>query len=268
MNKFLKNPLWLFLAIGVLLFTVDYFMSSAKAEKQLISLTERDIDKIIDTYAGANGVKPDSITLQKLIQLDIENRLLYDLGMELGLDKNDLLVRDRVAQLTEQYVLAGADLSDPGDDVLQLYLKENKDQFIIPAYYEFNQYFFGNDEKKASQQAFFLNSERGIEGFRNEDVPVRQKGNINRIAELFGVLFAGELNTHQANWIGVLKSNFGYHVVQVQYYSSPHDIDIKNIEERFIVLNNWRKHKQQAFLENKLDVIKSSYTIQVENFSN
>lgn len=267
MNKLLNNPLWLFLAIGALLFAADHFVLNPKQEKKEIRVTQQDIDKLIENYRGVQGVEPDSAKLNQLIQLDIENRLLHDFGMELGLDQNDIMVRDRVAEVTEQYILAGANLSDPGDEVLASYLAENPDQFIIPAYYNFSQYYFGKDEDKALQQLSSFQSKNSIQGYYQDKIDIKQKGNINQIAKLFGVLFAGELEKHENEWIGVLESNFGYHVVQVHYYSSPHNIDLNNIEERYIVLNNWRIAKQNEYLEQKLDIIKALYAIQVENYS-
>lgn len=267
MNNVLKNPLWFFIAIGVLLFGADHFVLNPKQEKKEIRVTQQEVDKLIENYRGMHGVDPDSAKIRQLIQIDIENRLLSDFGMELGLDQNDIMVRDRVAEVTEQYILAGANLSDPGDEELTSYLAANQDQFIIPAYYDFSQYYFGKDENQALQQLRSLQSKNTIKGYSNDEIDIKQKGSINQIAKLFGVLFAGELENHTGDWVGVIESNFGYHVVKVHYYSPPHNIDLNNIEERYIVLNKWRTAKQNEYLEHKLDIIKAPYAIQVENYS-
>ena len=98
--KFLREPLFHFLFIGLgffLLFSQLNPTEEVKGAKNIV-ITQSKIDAMTASFLRERGRTPIANEIQNLIESEIREELLYREAMALGLDKDDGLIRRRLAQ--------------------------------------------------------------------------------------------------------------------------------------------------------------------------
>lgn len=99
-SKLLKEPLLHFLLIGAgLFFLFSQLNSDEQADnREKIVVTKSKVEVLIDTFVEANGTMPTQQEIQKLVEDDIHKEVLYREALAIGLDKDDMVIRHRLAQ--------------------------------------------------------------------------------------------------------------------------------------------------------------------------
>ena len=97
-----REPLVHFLAIGILLFVVFGLVNddqSARGDR--IEITRADLDQFVAIFSKQWQRQPSPQELQGLIDARIREEVLYREALAMGLDKDDTIVRRRLAQKVE-----------------------------------------------------------------------------------------------------------------------------------------------------------------------
>ena len=129
MKKLLREPFLHFLALGAALFALNAWRSrhpsTANTDTPLIDVTEAVVERLHAGYEQQFNRNPDEDELRGLVRAHIREELLFREALALGLDRDDTIVRRRLAQKMEFLTddLVGA--TDPDDTVLQRYFSEN-----------------------------------------------------------------------------------------------------------------------------------------------
>ncbi len=99
-SRLLKEPLLHFLLIGAgLFFLFSQLNSDEQADnREKIVVTKSKVEVLIDTFVEANGTMPTQQEIQKLVEDDIHKEVLYREALAIGLDKDDMVIRHRLAQ--------------------------------------------------------------------------------------------------------------------------------------------------------------------------
>ncbi len=99
-SKLLKEPLLHFLLIGAGLFFLFSQLNSDEQtdNREKIVVTKSKVEVLIDTFVEANGTMPTQQEIQKLVEDDIHKEVLYREALAIGLDKDDMVIRHRLAQ--------------------------------------------------------------------------------------------------------------------------------------------------------------------------
>ena len=130
-SKLLKEPLLHFLLIGVGLFFLFSQLNSDEesSNTQQIIINKSNIEVLSGTFMEENSVPPTDKEIQELLENNIREEVLSREAIALGLDKDDRIIRHRLAQKMQYLFEDVAMMEDPSDEVLKVYFQENKGSF-------------------------------------------------------------------------------------------------------------------------------------------
>lgn len=179
-SKLLKEPLFHFLLIGAGLFFLYSQLNSGEesSDTQQIIIDKSKLEVLSIAFMEENGIAPTQKELQKLLENDIREEVLYHEAISQGLDKNDRVIRHRLAQKMTYLFEDVSMLDEPSDEVLKAYLQENPEKFTrssgnAPKYSEIKQQlkreWIANEQKKEND-AFYENLKSHYEIIINDDV--------------------------------------------------------------------------------------------------
>src|SRR5437899_9296362 len=101
MKRLLREPLVHFLLVGAILFLAyayaDRGRSSGDPSKQ-IRLTLDELSQIVVLFQSQWRREPSPEELGRLVESKVQEEVLYREGLALGLDKEDTIVKRRLAQ--------------------------------------------------------------------------------------------------------------------------------------------------------------------------
>ena len=101
MKRLLREPLLHFLFIGAVLFGVYYHLQpaheSAASSKQ-IQLSLDDIAQLALLFQSQWKREPTAPELERLMETKVQTEILYREALAMGLDKDDEIVKRRMAQ--------------------------------------------------------------------------------------------------------------------------------------------------------------------------
>src|SRR5450432_4212349 len=104
MKKLLKEPLLHFLALGALVFALNAWRQKTRpseASPARIEVTASVIERLRAGYERQFGQAPNAEELRGLVTTHIREEVLCREALALGLDRDDTIVRRRMAQKME-----------------------------------------------------------------------------------------------------------------------------------------------------------------------
>jgi len=179
-SKLLKEPLLHFLLIGAGLFFLYSQLNSDEeaSDTQQIIIDKSKVEVLSTAFEEENGIPPTQKEIQKLLENNIREEILYHEAISQGLDKDDRVIRHRLAQKMTYLFEDVTMLDEPSDEVLKAYLQENPEKFIksagnVPKYSEIKQQlkreWIANEQQKEND-AFYENLKSRYEIIINDDV--------------------------------------------------------------------------------------------------
>jgi hypothetical protein len=223
----LREPLVHFLALALLIFAAyGLFGADADDKTDSIVITAPKIEQMAAVFAGTWQRPPTAEELKALIDDYVKEEILVRQALELGLDRDDTVVRRRLRQKMEFLNVADAEALAPTDAELDAYLKANAAMFQIGSMLAFQQVYFNPQRRgdtTAQDAASVLEAlltdsatDRTLFGdptMLPPDLPLSSK---TSIGQTFGADFAEELDKIPAGqWTGPVNSSFGLHLIRV-----------------------------------------------------
>ena len=147
--KYLKDPLVVFLLIGVAIFGVDAWRSSGP---ELLRVGPLDVERLQNQWQTQMGRPPTQAELDGLIDAHVREEILVREARKIGFDDNDVIIRRRLAQkltfLTEDLAL----LEPPTDAEAIEFFQTNAARYRIPARYSFSHVYFSPDARATPRE--------------------------------------------------------------------------------------------------------------------
>jgi len=263
MKKLLSDPLLHFLLIGGLIF----FIYDLKNEEivddnsKYIVITEANIDQLINQWQRKWQRLPSQQELQGLVKAQIHEEVLYREALAMGLDKDDVVVRQRMARKIEFISNDLASLAEPTDTQLQTYLDTHAEKFIIPGRITFSQVYL-NADKRGEQVQHDANKLLADLSLSTTDVDITSAGdpfmggqifdslNDFEVSRLFGNTFSEQLfKLSVGKWVGPVESGYGLHLVRIDSRTDPRTPSLAQVRDK--VQNEWlgeqRRKANEAF---------------------
>ncbi|WP_457668807.1 peptidylprolyl isomerase [Thiolapillus sp.] len=275
LKKWLREPLVHFLLIGGLLFLLYGLKNQGVSQApDRIVITRASIDHLSSLWERKRQRPPTDEELQMLIEARIREEVLYREALALGLDRNDSVMRRRLAQKVAFITSDLADQAEPDNEQLSDYLAKHAKQFSLPAHISFDQIYLNADRRggQAQDDARRLlgrlntpdsNIDSAAMGDRTmldrsfEDVTLQQ------VARLFGKGFAEELFALPVSgWQGPVASGYGLHLVRIERKSLAVPLQLDEVRDR--VRDAWREEQRQAINESLYQGLRRRYEIIVE----
>ena len=274
----LKDPLLHFLVIGVLLFTIEYFLPgeseadirSEEADQENGQKEHRAIyvDRYLQadlqqTFIRQSGRPPSDNELKKLIEQWLNDELVFREGIAMGVHHNDVVVRNRVVDKTKALLAKLGSRSEPTEQILKNWYASKAENYRRPTLYSF-EYLSGDDVVEQAQALEWIKTleqrdDANIDAFELNQVTKRNAYGV--IAE-FGKAFEHELEQHPLNqWFAVQSYGDWLLVRLLEKQQSPLP-DFQDVRE--LVERDWHQHQQRIHLHSVIERLKSKYDVQNE----
>ena len=276
-SKWFKEPLVRFLIIGVAIFAVNAWVNTSEDNAQpKIEVTATDIDRLRTLWQRKWQRPPTTEELQGLIDAEIREEILYREALAMGLDKDDTIVRRRMAQKLEFLTEDLMALNQPTDEELAQYYKENADKYREPAKLSFTHIYFSSDrrgvnaETDAQQALLNLNALGGSPVDSGTEMGDRfmldstyDQFSIPDIARLFGGNFANEVEKlPQGSWLGPIMSGYGIHLVYVTNHIPGRLPELTEVSDA--VLRDYQQQKREEANQAFYARLKQRYHISID----
>jgi peptidyl-prolyl cis-trans isomerase C len=277
MQKLLREPFFHFLLLGALIF-VFYFIFNPVSESDTsnqILITQGDIDRFKQIFKKQWQRPPTDEELQGIIRSHLKEEILYREALAMGLDKDDTIVRRRLAQKVEFLI---SDISVPQEvevEDLMTFYQENTDRYTRPAKLSFRHIYF-NPDRRGERTPDEANATLQTLQATNADINVAedlgdrfmfplmyQHAFTDEISREFGQDFASNLATlTPGSWQGPVQSGYGLHLVFISKREATSIIPFAEVRER--VKNDYLYDLRQQRNDDVLDKLKARYEIVIE----
>lgn len=280
MNKILKEPLLHFIAAGVLLFLVFGFFgnSSDGTDKKTIEISKGQIDLMHTHWTRQLGRPPTESELQGLIDDHIREEILMQEALKMRLDKDDIIIRRRLAQKMEFVSGDMLTVEEPTEAEIQDYYSRHKEEFLVPGKVSFLQVFFSMDSR-SKNEAFKLAEKTKVElnQLAIEDMDFSKVGDRTMIPTEYLNRSQVQLKTDFGNteiveklteaqitkWSGPFISNYGMHLIYVLECETEYTPDLEKVSSN--IKNHLIEERQEALDRQFMAELRSRYTIKIND---
>jgi len=219
-KHWLRDPLWIFLALGALLFWLD---SSATSSGSTIEVTNADKARLSAQWQAQTRRVPTPDELAGLVEQFIEEEVYYREAIALKLDTNDTIIRRRLVQklvfLTEDIATS----NDPTQLELEDFYATHRQDYLVPKKYSFQHVYFSRDRRQdahtdavtALAHANKNNTDPSGDPFILQS---SFAGRTERdMAGTFGSKFASTLkDLPKGSWSDPVESAYGWHLINLR----------------------------------------------------
>jgi hypothetical protein len=225
-RRWWREPLIHFLAIGALLFLVFHWRGGSGSSR--IVITPGQIDALGAAFTRTWQRPPTEQELKGQVDEYVREEIATREAMNLGLDRDDTVIRRRLRQKLEFLAEDTLDAAPPSDAELQAWLDAHPESFRVDPEVAFRQVYFNPERRGASIEG---DVRRVREQLSREkpDVALDALGDSlmlpvdvaqatrTDLAQQFGHEFADAVvNLEVGRWAGPVRSGYGVHLVFVR----------------------------------------------------
>jgi hypothetical protein len=270
-KRLLKEPLLHFLLIGASLFFVFGLAQDGmpgRTDDQVIVSAGR-IEQLNNIFTKTWQRPPSPAELKGMIDDFVLEEIYYRQAVEMGIDRDDTVIRRRLRQKFEFLTDDMAAASVPTDEQLATYLAANADAFAKDTTYTFEQVYINPEragvdlERQVAEELAALkagNEAGGTGGMLPsyfDNTPARAVDNS------FGRGFAKSLDALPLNdWQGPVESGLGLHLVKIAERVEGYLPDLADI--RPIVEREWVNENRLETRRLINDQLLSNYDVVIE----
>ncbi|MBB4509628.1 peptidylprolyl isomerase [Rhizobium leguminosarum] len=275
LKRVLREPLVHFLGLALLIF-VGYGLLGADTDDKpdSIVVTAPKIEQMATVFTKTWQRPPTAEELKGLIDDHVKEEILVRQALEIGLDRDDTVVRRRLRQKMEFLNAADAETLTASDAELDAYLKANAATFEIDPMLAFQQIVLNPQrhgeaiEQKAAAILEVLLSQPaadptslGDASLLPPELPLTSK---TSIGQSFGADFAEELDKISAGqWTGPVKSGFGLHLIRVSE-RVPGRVPALEVV-RDAVAREWTNAKRKELEDQRFTELLKRYVVSIES---
>jgi hypothetical protein len=278
--KLLREPLLHFLFLGAAIYLAYGLFAepAADMEGDTLVVSAGEIEWMLTSWAKRWNRPPTADELEGLIQQYIRETVLYREALAMGLDKDDTVIRRRLAQKLEFLVQDLPTLTPPSEADLQAYFEAHRERYQEPAQYTFTQVYVdpdkrGNatlDDARAIKSALMAQpdpiadaGEQGDGLLLQAHFPQNTRADIEK---LFGSGFSElVVELPPGEWHGPVLSGYGVHLVYVHNISEPPVPAFTDVRAR--VQQDWEDERRQTMNEQFYAGLRDRYTIVIEQIT-
>jgi hypothetical protein len=278
MRRLLQEPLLHFLVLGAALFGAYGWLGDRSGDDAgsagEIVVTQGRIRSLAEGFGRTWNRPPTDDELAGLVRSYLREEVMTREALALGLDRDDTIVRRRMALKMEFLFedLTGA--LTPTDDQLADYLAQHADSFRAEARVSFSQVFLDprkrGDALEADAEGLLAQldaagelSDLAVLGDSAMLEPRLEDAPQSEVAAQFGEQFARALLELPADrWVGPVASGYGAHLVRVEKREPARLPDLEEVRDA--VTREWTTARRGELKEAQLDALLAKYKVTIE----
>jgi peptidyl-prolyl cis-trans isomerase C len=231
LKRWLREPLLHFLLLGLALFAVYAYThrgrGGVESSKQ-IALTLDELRQMDMYFESQWHRQPTPVEFQAMVEDKVREEVLYREALAMGLDKDDTIVKRRMAQKMQFLAEDVAAAHEPSTAELKAWFDKNSSKFALPSRYSFRHLYFSPDKRGKNAQddaakalakivgqpedskfAASLADQFMFQDYYGDRAP-------DALAKEFGPQFVVALEKLKpGSWQGPIESGYGWHLVYV-----------------------------------------------------
>lgn len=246
-KRLVGEPLVHFLLLGAVLFAVYHYVQpdrgAGQPSKEII-LSLDELTHLTLQFKSQWRREPTPKEFDRLVESKVQTEILYREAIAMGLDKEDEIVKRRMAQKMKFLAEDVAAAHEPTTDELKSWYAENTDKFPMPKRVSFRHLYFSPDPRGAHARDDALKALAQIAGQPQDAKP--SAAIVDRfmfqdyyrdcapgqLGKEFGPQFAQAISELPVgSWQGPVESGFGWHLVFVDTVVPGRVPDFEEIEQ-------------------------------------
>lgn len=206
-----------------------------------------------------------------MVEARVREEIMYREALALGLDKDDAIVKRRMAQKMEFLTEDGAAAAEPERAELQAWFQHNAQRFASPPHLSFRQIYFSPDRRGERAHADAAAAQQQLAS-APADAPTPRQGDTfmfhgaladqspDQLAKNFGPGFARALFAlPTGSWQGPIESGYGWHLVFVSASSPGRVPSFEEVEPE--VAAAWKDEQRVEALRKAYDKLRAKYVV-------
>ncbi len=243
--------------------------------ERTLTITAGEIEWLAKSWEKRWNRPPTSQELAGLVRDYTRELVLYREALAMGLDKEDTVVRRRMAQKLEFLSRDLVTPKDPNPQELQEWFDTHSDNYTDPDLYTITQIFLDPDKRdtQALKDAEVIRDKLNA----SEEIPehLEEYGDPfmlpryyrdrpeSELAKLFGSEFAESVMTLKpGRWVGPIHSGYGVHVVYLHSHRVAPSPEFAQVREA--VHKDWIENKREELNTQFIEGLLSRYEIIIE----
>jgi peptidyl-prolyl cis-trans isomerase C len=231
LKRWLREPLLHFLLIGIAVFAVYAYTHRGRGGVESSRQIAVSLDELrqMEMYFESQWHRPPAPNeFQAMVEDKVREEVLYREALAMGLDKDDTIVKRRMAQKMQFLSEDVAAAHEPSTAELKTWFEKNSTRFALPSRYGFRHLYFSPDKRGKNAQEDAARALARISGQPEDSklavsLPDRfmfQDYYGDRapeaLAKEFGPQFVVALEKLKpGSWQGPIESGYGWHLVYV-----------------------------------------------------
>lgn len=277
LERIAREPLVHFLLIGAAIYALDGALGPEPevASERTITVTAGDIEWMSRTWEQRWNRPPTEDELAGLVRAHVRETVLYREALAMGLDRDDVIVRRRLAQKLTFLTRDLARPPEPDEATLRAWFAERAPRYREPDRITFTQIFLDRDKRgertisdaeamKTALASLVPSAEEAAALGDSAMLETHFRGAAERdISRFFGSRFAGAVMALSPGaWHGPLPSGYGVHLVYVHERERASPPRYEALRDR--VREDWMTEARESLDEQFLEELLARYRVIVE----
>jgi len=275
LKRCLREPLLHFLVIGLVIFGFYAYINrgrSGSASPRQIVLSLDELATMTAYFESQWHRPPTPQEFQAMVEDKIKEEVLSREGLAMGLDKDDTIVKRRMAQKVQFLTEDVAAAHEPSTAELKAWFEKNSGKFALPSRYGFRHVYFSPDKRGTNAHDDATKALARIAG-QPEDSPLIVSTadrfmfqdyygdrTPSAIAKEFGPQFAVALEKVQpGSWQGPIESGYGWHLVFVDTVIPGRVPAFEEVESE--VKTSWLGEQKAQAWQKAYQMMRARYTV-------
>jgi peptidyl-prolyl cis-trans isomerase C len=277
MKKLFREPLLHFLLIGAMLFGLHALLQPRKPEEvpsaRRIVISQGDLERLRLTWQMQWQRPPTAEEWQGLVEAHIREEVLYREALALGLDRNDTIVRRRLAQKFEFLTQDLAASRPPTDAELASFFEQHRERYRVATRLSFSHVYFNPDRRGPAVERDVQEAlARLLAGTAHEAAELGDpflldhelwRRTTGEVEQMFGRAFAeAVVNVVPGTWQGPIASGYGWHLVRVDERAAARLPDLAEVQNQ--VQRDWADAQRRMANEEVFARVRSRYEVVIQ----
>lgn len=276
--RLIREPLVHFLVIGASIFLLYGIMGQQNVEEQerAITITAGEIAWLTDSWQKRWNRPPTAEEREGLIKQYLREMILYREAVAMGLDKDDIVIRRRLAQKLEFLTQDLISPKPPTEDELRTYFETHMDRYQPPDLITMTHVFLDPDKRgdrtlkdAETIKAQLITLKQPPQDARSFGDPFMLQSyyperSEAELSKLFGRGFAQPVfELALQEWHGPVLSGYGVHLVYVHDRQEAKPPTFTEVEAQ--VRQDWENDKREQLNEQYIASLMSRYKVTIED---